>query len=270
MGFKVNFTDNQNVTAEDLSTVSSDISGTETNFSDGIIYGVDSLNDISKAMITSGVSKGCDVTLVDDATVHISDGVAFFDDGKKVVVDAEGLDIPFEKSGKKQYVWFLNDALTGVVSAKITESDPTGDCIRLAEITSGGNVLKVNHCALMKNSSLLPNHYGNPITVDVRPPDGKNDYYDIEINIGDNYRKLVAISNYDILFMDWENMVAYNVGRPNGIVKRIIGGEENPAVLCIYPSVDAYVYFISLENNILKARIYHPGSVTHNFTLHLM
>ena len=65
MGFKVNFTDNQDISAQELNTIASDIdsTGERVSFSDDILYGVDDLNAITKSLITKGVSTGCTVTV---------------------------------------------------------------------------------------------------------------------------------------------------------------------------------------------------------------
>ena len=209
MGYKVNFTDNQSVTGSDINDISLSMEEAATDFEDGVLYGVDALNGISATLITSGVSTGCDA-VINDGIVTISAGVAYFADGKKIVIDSDGITLSAPEG--KSYVWLLNDGISGVVSAKCTNEEPSGDCVRLAEI-SGGRLKKMKDLARMKNGSLLPNCY-KEFELDVH---GYDTLTEQTLDIGENYRKMVLIcsdtyspnSKYGLCFFDWDEGKAY-------------------------------------------------------------
>ena len=211
MGYKVNFTDNQNVTGSDINGISRSLDETAmTDFSDGVLYGVDALNGISASLITSGVRAGCDARL-EDGIVTISSGEAYFADGKKIVIDSDGITLSAPEG--KSYVWLSNDNVSGVVSAKCTSDVPSGDCVRLAEI-SDGILKKTKDIARLKNGSLLPNCY-KEFELKAR---GYDNVTENTLDIGENYRKMVLICSdiyppdkkHGLCFFDWDEGKAYN------------------------------------------------------------
>ena len=150
MAYTVNFLDNELVTAEYLNQVAKDLGGGDLQFSDNMTYGVDALNGIAQSLVTQGVSTGC-VLSVTPGQVHISEGVLFMEDGRKVVIDTEGvtLDLP---ENKEAYVWFEHDVLTGFVMPRCTEEQPSGaDYVLLGQITAEGTVVGGPDRAWMKN-----------------------------------------------------------------------------------------------------------------------
>lgn len=149
--------DNQNVTAEDLRTVSESLGGVSPDFQDGVIYGVDELNRISESIISKGVSSGCSLCVVGEQ-VKIGAGVLFMGDGKRVEIDAEGILMPYTP-GVYHYVWFYQDTALGLLVPKCTETKPEGeDFVLLGEITDKGTVAGHPERAVMKNSFLGRNH----------------------------------------------------------------------------------------------------------------
>jgi len=265
LGYTVNFTDNQNVTADDLNSVAYGLTEDSTSFSDGTLYGVKDLNAISKSIITKGVSSGCNVSLK-SGKVFISQGTAYFDDGKKITIDADGITLSRQSTTQKNYVWLSNDDITGQVSAKCTKSSPSGDFVKLAEISSSGVVTKTKDIAKMKNPSLLPNFYPEPITIKVKE-DKTWPTIQTKIDIGADYKRMVAISYYNLIYLDWENMTGYRQTGDDRIETYDLSDSSKRIYLALAPGV--YVEFISYKNNILTTNITH-GISSPSFTIYCM
>jgi len=243
MGYKVNFTDNQSVNADEINAISLGLDeSVETDFADGVLYGVDALNSISASLITSGVSSGCDVVL-SDGIVTISSGVAYFADGKKMTIDSDGITLAVI-ADEKNYVWLLNDEVSGVVSAKCTTEEPSGDCVRLAEISSSGKLKRIKDKALMKNSSILPNSY----EVFELAAHGYDTETETTFDVGKDYRKMVFVSSeiyspdprHGVCYFDWDEGKVYTYD----------GAAHEPSEWKIQLRT-AEVVFKSYENNVL-------------------
>ena len=261
MGFTVNFTDNQNVDAEKINNIGKSIDETmaETSFEDDVLYGVDALNSITKSLITKGVSKGCDVICADNR-VTISQGTAFFADGKKIEIDADGITLVREEN-EINYVWLLNDEVTKTITAKCTKEVPSGDYVCLAEISESGMVGGTKDIALMKNASILPNSYILK-TVEFSKDTKDKEY---TLDLGGNYRRMVLMSEQRLVFIDWDKNIWYR--DKNHYVEEFTIAEGT------YPSLsydnDSSVRILSFENNILTYRvnaIYGSGK----FVIHCM
>lgn len=272
MGYKVNFTENQSISADDLNAIAADFSDEGTSFSDGVLYGVSDLNAISKAIITKGVSDGCDVKLKTSTTVFISQGTAFFGDGKKMEIDSSGITLARASTSEKNYVWLSNDDVTGVVSAKCTTTAPTGDSVKLAEISTGGTVTKTKDLALMKNSSLLPNLYAEPITFSLNPSTN-TEYLQKEIDIGGDFRRMVVMSNSDMVYLDWESMLGYRTNNDDRIEAYDL--TKTPGRFAVLTDVahvtsasGCRIWFVSYENNKLTVETRESGNT--EFTIYCM
>ncbi|MBE7028128.1 MAG: hypothetical protein E7407_03735 [Ruminococcaceae bacterium] len=271
MGYTVNFTENQSVTADDLNAVAYGLTEDSTSFSDGKLYGIKDLNAISKAIITKGVSSGCNVSLR-SGSVFISQGIAYFDDGKKITIDTGGITLSRESTTEKNYVWLSNDDITGQVSAKCTKASPDGDCVKLAEISKSGVVTQTKDIAKMKNSSMLPNFYREPITFTLSPS-SNSDILTETIDIGDDFKRMVVTSNRALVYLDWERMVGYRVDSDDKLQEYDLtagpgnfGSMDNVVLL---PSKQGCsIWFVSYEENILTVETRNSGSGT--FTIYCM
>lgn len=153
MGYIVNFTDNQLVTAEYLNSVTSELGGGVGAFSDDMVYGVDDLNGISSALVTKGVSRGCELSVA-DGRVTIGAGSLFMSAGRRVEVDSEGVVLDYTE-GSLNYVWFSYDAVTGFTAPCCTTEAPSGDdYVVLGQVTAEGEVSGRKDLAVMKNPFL--------------------------------------------------------------------------------------------------------------------
>lgn len=242
MGYTVNFTDNQLISASELTDISRSIDeGSEAvDFKDNTLYGVDELNNISASLITKGVSSGLDVSLSGE-NVIISQGVAYFSDGRKITVDADGI-ILTKETNKHQYIWLLNDTVNGLVSAKCTESAPSGDFVMLAEIEASNVLVAKKDIALMKNSSLMPNYYecvGQHINI-LKTTEGTT----FTLNVGKDFRRMVILSQRGPVYIDWNAGKIYRYKDPYMEEAQVYGTRIE-----IKSYLD--IEFISYENNVL-------------------
>lgn len=113
------------------------------NFIDNVSYGAHDINDIRADIATKGVVPEYDSSLEvikSGNRYAVMMGVALFDDGSKLEVDVDGVDIA-PQTGVKNYVWLerrdaLNDAIV-----KCTTTEPAGMFVKLAEINIDGSVV---------------------------------------------------------------------------------------------------------------------------------
>lgn len=153
MSYKVSFLDNQNVTAEDINSISETLGSGALSFCNEATYGVDSLNAISGSLIQKGVSWGCALS-VGDGKVYIDAGVLFMGDGKRVEIDEEGIELEYTP-GTWNYVWFYRDVVMDFVMPRCTTTEPDGeDFVVLGNVTDKGLISGKPELAVMKNSHL--------------------------------------------------------------------------------------------------------------------
>lgn len=153
MGYRVNFLDNQSVTAADINSLTTELGGGALSFVDDTLYGVEDLNRISNALIGRGVSRGCALS-VSGGKVIIGSGVAYMADGKRVEIDAEGVALSYT-AGVVNYVWLFHDTVTGFVVPCCTQEAPSGeDYVVLGQVTAEGGIIGRPDMAIMKNSFL--------------------------------------------------------------------------------------------------------------------
>ncbi len=157
MSYKVNFLDNQSVTAEAINSALEALGDGVLAFSDDMTYGVDDLNAISESLIGKGVSWGCELSVLEEG-ILIGPGVLFMADGKRVEIDSDGILLSYTP-GEKHYVWFSHDKEIGFVAPRCTVSEPSGeDYVILGEMEAGGTISGHADLAVMKNSHLGLNY----------------------------------------------------------------------------------------------------------------
>ncbi len=153
MSYQVNFLDNEMVTAEYLNNVTGELGDGVLAFQDDMTYGVDDLNTITETLVAKGVSRGCSLSVM-GGKVLIAEGVLFMGDGKRVAIDADGVEMEYQV-GVMNYVWFYHDIVTGFVTPRCTEEEPSGeDYVQLGMVTSEGIAQNKADRAVMKNPFL--------------------------------------------------------------------------------------------------------------------
>lgn len=153
MSYTVSFMDNEPVTAEFLNSAAAELGGGVLAFEDGGNYGIEHLNDISGALITKGVSRGCGLG-AHDGQVTIGAGVLYLSDGRRITIGDAGVTMDFV-SGQKNYVWFGFDSVSGFVSPRCTTTEPMADdVVVVGYITEAGEAVSKPDRAVMKHPFL--------------------------------------------------------------------------------------------------------------------
>ena len=124
----VTFFANQEVTAEDLNAIATDLGGESPGFVDGETYAVEELNKITAAIVNEGVSINGFTPSIADSVISIASGIAYFADGYKFrLEDTVSMSVDITDG----YVYLLkNDDQS--VELLATEEEPPEGAILLA------------------------------------------------------------------------------------------------------------------------------------------
>ena len=144
MSYKFSFADNMVYSASDINEITKRLvtSGIEDSFTDGVAYNVSRFNEAGKLLYTSGVvPENCftlKVIKASDTEILINPGLAFFNDGATIEIEAGGETLPFV-SGSKNYVYLKNELIDkNICYPCCSVEEPSGDCVILAEIDENG------------------------------------------------------------------------------------------------------------------------------------
>lgn len=152
MAYRVSFMDNQSVESFDLNGITEELGGGALSFTNNTPYGVDSLNDISKTLITKGASCGCELSVTGNR-VFVSEGVLFMPDGRRVEIDTEGISLEFVP-GMVHYIYFFYEPTHGIVIPRCTTEAPSGAYVLLGRVSAEGVIEGRPERAVMKNPYL--------------------------------------------------------------------------------------------------------------------
>ena len=146
MSYKFSFADNAIYSATDVNNITKRLvtSGISDSFVDGTAYNVSQFNEAGKLLYTSGtVPESClslKVVKYSDTEILINPGVAFFDDGSVIEIE-DGGEIMAYVAGAVNYVYLKNDLLASNVAYPYCGTkEPEGDCVLLAEINIYGTI----------------------------------------------------------------------------------------------------------------------------------
>jgi len=204
MSYKYSFADNEIYSANDLNAITKRLvtAGVEDSFSDGVAYNVSRFNEAGKLLYTSGVvPQTCRTLKVQSAgenKILINPGVAFFNDGSVIEVEAGGETLEFV-IGLKNYVYLKNDLLnTNMCCPCCTTDEPSGDYVLLAEIDEEGNISDKRTYAKGK----LPGYQSvaentmrikETVSVDIQSSIGGSQSISFDIG-NNNYKKIMVIT----------------------------------------------------------------------------
>jgi len=146
MAYNFSFKDNETYGAEDINNITKRLvtSGVSDVFENGTPYNLLALNDLGAVLYTSGAVpetvNSLKVTRLTEDKLLINPGMAFFADGAVFEVLAGGEEIACSTSAK-QYVYLKNDLInSNVCYPACTIEAPTGDYVLLAEINENGEI----------------------------------------------------------------------------------------------------------------------------------
>ena len=129
--------DNQEVTTETLNNIAVDLGATSFNGFTENKFGADALNDITKALVGSGITQGgnkCKPYL-SGSDLYINTGTIIFASGAKIRVTEP------QKVTKQAntYIYALNDTALNTAQIVVSETEPTtGDFVKLAYVDENG------------------------------------------------------------------------------------------------------------------------------------
>lgn len=132
--------DNDIITASDLNNIAADLGKTTfANFNDTQTYNIDSLNDITAAIVSKGILSRfdkCACSLIGTA-LTIKTGIIVFESGAKIRITSNKI-INIPDSTNKYYVYAHRDATTGMATIQVQTALPdSGDIVELCEIDGG-------------------------------------------------------------------------------------------------------------------------------------
>lgn len=132
--------DNDIITASDLNNIAADLGKTTfANYNDTQTYNIDSLNDITAAIVSKGILSRfdkCACSLIGTA-LTIKTGIIVFESGAKIRITSNKI-INIPDSTNKYYVYAHRDATTGTATIQVQTALPeSGDIVELCEIDGG-------------------------------------------------------------------------------------------------------------------------------------
>lgn len=123
--------DNQEVTTTTLNNIAIDLGATSFNGFTENKFGADALNDITKALVSKGVTQGGNkcAPYLSNGTLYINTGTIIFESGAKIRITSPQA-VTTEPS---TYVYALNDTTRNIAQIVAADSFPTtGDFVTLA------------------------------------------------------------------------------------------------------------------------------------------
>ena len=185
MGYSYGFADNAVYGAEDMNKLTSRLvtGGIADPFVDDLPYNMTKVNDVVKLVYTAGVVPDsvntCKVTKTGNGTVKILPGLAFFDDGSTIEVDADGAPLTYQP-GVKNYVYFKPDLQASNRNYPVCSAEaPGAGCVLLAEISADGELTDKRTYAKGKVPGYASNANMTMVidqTFTLDQVDGKNSY----------------------------------------------------------------------------------------------
>ena len=145
MAYHFSFADNEVYSATDVNNITKRLvtQGIEDPFTDGVPYNLSDINEAGTLVYTSGVVPETVSTLkvtLDEETVFIHSGMAFFEDGAVIEIEEGGHTLT-RISGAVNYVYLKNDLVNANACYPVCSTEtPTGNFVMLAEISEDGVV----------------------------------------------------------------------------------------------------------------------------------
>ncbi len=113
------------------------------DFKDNILYGAEDINAVRSSLMTKGVvgetNDSLKVLKEQEGSIIISEGQAIFEEGCRLAVDSDKVILEY-LTGVKNYVYLYNDKLASVCETVVSQTEPTGDYVMLAEISAEGEI----------------------------------------------------------------------------------------------------------------------------------
>ena len=199
MSYEVTFADNTEVTLENMNDIARDLGDTEFSGFSTNKFGVDTLNNITSDLISSGILRteenanmGCE-PVISGSNVIIAPGVIVFETGAKLrITEAETI-----AKTNSTYIYAKNDHITGLASIVVSETAPTNqmDAVLICRINANGTLIDMRSAAVAKISLTADRmNISRMITVTGVSVATRGGYY--EVNVGwDGWKYLICHQN---------------------------------------------------------------------------
>lgn len=172
MGYRYSFIDNETYGVDDINGAVSRLTTSGVTFYPTDENLTDAMNAITSDITSGGVEfnhESCLVTVNDDE-VTVSSGTVFFDDGVSLVIDSQGVTLPYSADA---YVYAYRDVGLNSCDIRITKALPTKNYVLFAYIDSDGAVHDRRQYAVSK---IAPNSAPNLKNVTLNIEYGNNFY----------------------------------------------------------------------------------------------
>ena len=148
MGYKLSFMDNQVYSAQDVNEHFSKLfSGGVSLTESGNILA--DLNRLTGDITTYGVLQDACLVVKTDTGYKISAGTAFMHDGSAITFDADGYSFS-ASGGKYWYVYLQRNEAQNRIDIVVSETEPYGNVVLLANISTAGIVYDRRDFARLK------------------------------------------------------------------------------------------------------------------------
>lgn len=247
MSYKYSFADNAVYSADDVNKITKRLvtAGIEDSFENGVAYNVSKFNEVGKQVYTSGVvPESCQtlkVTSFGEGKILINPGLAFFDDGSVIEIEAGGEELAYTKD-MVNYVYLKNDLESANISFPFCATEePEGDFVLLAIIDEKGNITDKRKYAQGKlpgyQSLALGALYINE-NVELEITNNHLAEGIAEFDVGsNNFKHIFSVGKSD-LYGQYETMTVYNVEDGS-----IISFVRKNAEECFFDMDEMYFYF---------------------------
>lgn len=143
MGFSVDFTDNNAISAEMLNSILAEVGdgsvSASSEFVNDSLFYTDKLNCIRSEIVTGGICSGCKAALCETGVI-IGEGLCFFDSGMRIKIDAEGITLAISE-GKENFVYLYASPISNIATAVITTEEKEGsEYVPVCRIDENGRI----------------------------------------------------------------------------------------------------------------------------------
>lgn len=138
--------DNQEVTTQTLNNIAIDLGATTFSAFSGEKFGVDKLNDITKALVGKGITQGANKCepYISGGDLYINTGTIIFLSGAKMRITSP-LKVEIQNG---TYIYALNSTDTNMAEIVVSETAPTtGDYVKLAAVDASGGLTDLREWA---------------------------------------------------------------------------------------------------------------------------
>lgn len=178
--------DNQEVTTQTLNNIAIDLGATTFSAFSGEKFGVDKLNDITKALVGKGITQSVNKCepYISGGDLYINTGTIIFSSGAKIRITSP-LKVEIQNG---TYIYALNSTDTNMAEIVVSETAPTtGDYVKIAAVDASGGLTDLREWA--QSNVLLASNQSVTKTIDAKAAP-------ITLNVGTSWTTLLWSHSY--------------------------------------------------------------------------